>query len=195
MRQRTQEAELRGKEIPDWAGGRLRNNNLAKKKKKKKKKRKKEKKEKVQEASKTKIQVSSWASNLWLTRPSRGYRETWNTHFEKLTGLLAPRKSAPCELLRSFSCPHSSRAWLLRLYFLTYFMSSVKAALSQSLGVSFSRRVLSALLTWIRRWLDSWWRLFCDGFPWGRWLSVSVTLAPGLHPSLRLGPRWRATAG
>lgn len=47
MRQRTQEAELRGKEIPDWAGGRLRNDNLA------------EGEKNVQEASKTKIQAGS----------------------------------------------------------------------------------------------------------------------------------------
>lgn len=36
--------------------------------------------------------------------------------------------------------------------------------------------------------------LVCDRSPWGRWLPVSGTLAPGLNPSLRFGLWWRPTA-
>lgn len=36
--------------------------------------------------------------------------------------------------------------------------------------------------------------LVCDGFPRGWWLPISGTLAPGLNPSLKFRPRWRATA-
>lgn len=44
------------------------------------------------------------------------------------------------------------------------------------------------------RFLETAGLLVCDRSPWGRWLPVSGTLAPGLNPSLRFGLWWRATA-